>query len=235
MKRILSIGLILLLMLTEISGSASACTTTTSGSYTISPSAAAFKNAKSPMYCLKSQTISGKISSAKQLDIYHYEAQSGGWYAVYTTGSLDTVGKVYEENGVFSVSYDQVAYSDDAYLQKAYSNCGMVVNMDKWEDYYLCVRGYGSKTGSYTLKIEPNEDKNSYRNYGVWECEHMPDSAAISGCWYTRKVYLTRQQAILYYWMLDPATDIVSGTKSYNLEQLNRLYKTNESTAVNAG
>lgn len=98
---------------------------------------------------------------------------------------------------------------------------------------YACVRGYSNKTGSYTLKIEPNQDKTSYKNYGVWDCQKLSNSCILSGVWTSRKIYINKYQAILYYWTLDPATTISSGGKSYTMKQLKTLYQSNPSTAVN--
>lgn len=210
-----------------------AYTMTTSGTTTISPSNSNFKSAKNPMYDSKSEWIRGNISKSYNMDIYHYECQEGGYYQVYTTGSLDTVGAVYEEqNSLTKTSYKRRAHNDVGNITGA-DNCSMVVDMDKWEDYYVCVRGYGAKTGTYYVNIEPNEDKVFNKNYGVWKSEHIPYMARRVKVWTTKKVYINKEQAILYYWLLDPATVIESGNITYTVKELKNLNKNNPSKVVN--
>ncbi len=184
-----------------------------------------FKNAKSPMYCSKSQTISGNISKKYYQDMYHYECQEGGYYAIYTTGNTDTVGAVYEEQDfLMYLSYDLLEKNDDRFSTKD-RNFGVVADFDKYEDYYILVRGYGSNTGRYTLKIEPNEDKIFHSRSGVWKSDKIPLSAANNSFWVTDKIYLSKEQTVLFYWMLDPATKIVNGSASYTLQELDKKYK----------
>lgn len=213
---------------------AQAYSVSTSGTTTISPTNANFNSAKSPMYINKTQTINGSISSSYEMDIYHYECQEGGYYQIYTTGSTDTVGAIYEEqNSLFSSpTYKRRAFNDMGKITSA-DNFSMVIDMDKWEDYYVCVRGYSTRTGSYSLKIEPNQDKIFHKNFGVWECKYLPNSAAVAGIWTTRRIYITKEQAILYYWMLEPATVIEAGNDNYTIKALKSLYTANPSLAVN--
>lgn len=227
---IISISLVFILLM---GSNAEAYTMATSGLSNIEPTNNDFKKAKSPMYVNKTQSIYGKISSSYKMNIYHYECQEGGYYQVYTTGALDTVGAIYEEeNFLFSSpSYERRAYNDIGNITGV-DNCSMVIKMDKYEDYYACVRAYGNKTGSYTLNIEPNQDKTWHKKYGVWTSKYMPNSAAYTGVWTNRKIYITKEQAILYYWMLDPATTIECGSTNYTIRQLKTLYKGNPSKVV---
>lgn len=221
-------GVILLSSIGEVA----AYTVTTTGNTNFNSEKANFEKAKSPMYCNKSESISGKISSARKQDIYHYECQEGGYYAFYTTGSSDTVGAVYEEeNGIFSTDYELRDWNDDAY--SGVRNFNVVVDLDKNEDYYVCVRCYGTKTGSYTLKIQPNEDLFSLKNYGVWKCKNMPTTAAIIKVWTDKKVYLNKEQVLLYYWSLNPNRNIVGEKNSYTVSQLKQEFKAHPTTAYN--
>ncbi len=212
--------------------STSAYTTKTTGASTIAPSNMEFKSAKNPMYAKKMQTISGAISNAYKMNIYHYECQEGGYYQIYSTGSNDMVGAVFEEEGIINISYKKRASNDNGKIDSK-NNFSMTVKMDKNEDYYACVRGYKDTTGAYALHIEPNKDKTWYKNYGVWTADKLPNFAAMSGVWTNRKIYLTKEQAILAYWTLDPATEIVAGKSSYTVRQLKSLYQGNPSKVLN--
>lgn len=202
MKSILCLMLAAVFVFSCLSVSTSAYTTTTTGEYDISPSKSEFQSAKNPKYYNIPTNISDSISQPYELDIYHFEAPCTGYFAIYTTGSLDTIGAVYEENGaLFWTHYDQVAYSDDTNYSPYYRNCLMVVKMKQFEDYYICVRAYASKTGNYTLVIEPNQDKKTSYNGGVWTSQENigPDDKTIR-----QKVYLTKSQALLnYLWLID--------------------------------
>lgn len=221
------------LMVQLIGSTAMASTVTTTGYSEFNSAKAGFQSAKKPMYTNKTQVINDRIAKKYDQNIYHYECQEGGYYAFYTRGSTDTVGALYEENGIFTATYDYVTKNDDYFPGGGDSNFYFVVDLDKWEDYYVCVRGYGEKTGSYKLNIEPNEDKIFHKNYGVWKSEHITNSAANIGMWVQKKVYLNKEQTILYYWSLDPATKIVNGSTTYTISQLQQLYKSDSTTALN--
>ncbi len=230
-RKYLIIAMVLTIVMTG-SSVAGAYTTTTSGTTTISPSNSQFKSAKNPMYDSKSEWIRGNISKSYNMDIYHYECQEGGYYQVYTTGSLDTVGAVYEEqNSLTKTSYKRRAHNDVGKITGV-DNCSMVVDMDKWEDYYVCVRGYGAKTGTYYVNIEPNEDKVFNKNYGVWDCQNTPASSVIGNTWTSRKIYLNKEHAILLYWTLEPATVIEFENNTYTMQQIKTLYNRNPSEVV---
>lgn len=215
--------------------SVSASTTTTSGSNTISPSDDELKAAKSPTYSGTSERISGSISSSYEMDIYHYEAPTEGYYAIYTTGSLDTVGAVYEHQNVlwWTTSYENVAYSDDGCQSDNYRNCSMVVRMDRGEDFYICVRAYGANTGNYTLVIEPNEDKKASTTGGLWTCDYISNAKANSGVWTTKKNYLTREQALLNYLLLEGIEWTDPDTKEViNFEVIQATYNEDVDKAI---
>ena len=237
MKSILCLMLAAVFVFLCFSATVNAYTTITSGEYDISPAKSDFKNAKSPKYFTTPATISDSINQSHEMDIFHFEAPVEGYYAIYTTGTLDTIGAVYEENGaLFWTHYDQVAYSDDTNYSPYYRNCLMVVDMDKDEDYYICVRAYASKTGNYTLTIEPNEDKRSLYNGGIWTCQ---DIGGVSQVFPTfantsEKVYLTKEQALIQYLWLDDVqfTDGETGlTIDYDL--IRETYNSDTAAAIN--
>ena len=218
------LALTLCLSVTFSSVALATFTVKTSGKKVINPSKSEFKNAKNPKYNSKTETIAGNIHEKYTLDIHHWEAPEGGYYAFYTTGSLDTVEKVYEEDGVVIIDYLELGNSDDAKIDKKGKNACIVTDVDKYEDYYVCVRGYNDKTGKYKLRIEPNEDKTTYQNYGTWEADKMPNGSAIAGVWTHQKDYLTKEQAFLLYLLLNPRVDIVGANgKGYNLQYLKTL------------
>ena len=72
------------------------------------------------------------------------EAHNGtciGNYTFYTSGSLDTVGYLYDKDA------NQIAYNDD----RNGFNFAISANLTYGETYYLKVRAYSSKTGSYKV------------------------------------------------------------------------------------
>ena len=156
------------------------------------------------------------ISESYQVHIYHFEAPSSGYYAFYTTGSKDTLIKVYEHQNFmwWTTSYKDLGKVDDtSKADTNYFNAGFVLDASSGEDYYICVRLYGSSKGSYTLNVEPNEDKLLRSRYdkSFWECDYLSTASAIAGCWVTSKQYLTAEETILFYWSLDPACQNMVG------------------------
>lgn len=161
----------------------------------IQPTDKQFKDAKNPVYSSTNQTINSSYSGTTK--IFHYKAPSAGYFTFYTTGTLDTVGAVFEHNSFlfFNSWYDEVGYNDDLssdYYTKGTTNFKIVVKLDKNEDYYVCVRGYGSNTGSFTLKIIPTLDKVSSNVGGTWVNSKTVDTT-------NQKQYFTRQQVELNY------------------------------------
>ena len=196
----------------------------TADSSSIELSSSTLNKAKSN--CLKKTTsfsYSATINSKYQVHIYHFEAPSSAYYAFYTTGSSDTIIKVYEHQNFlwWTTSYKDLGKVDDT--SKADSNrynAGFVLNATKGEDYYICVRIFGTNTGSYKLNVELNEDKllRTRYNMSYWDCEKLSYSSSMAGCWYTSKQYLSPEETILFYWSLDPACQKLVGI------DLNYLY-----------
>lgn len=216
LKSTLCLILAVMFVFTCFTISANAYTTKATGDLDISPSNSAFKSAKNPKYDSTSVTISDSIAAERDINIYHYEAPRTGYYAIYTQGSLDTIGAVFEQQNFlwWTTSYTQIAYADDTSYSPYYRNCLMVVHMDWHEDYYICIRAYATKTGSYTLIIEPNEDKKSLWDGGIWDCNYVDSASANLGLWVDNKQYLTKKQALMNYLWLDGVTcyDYDTGT-----------------------
>ena len=121
--------------------SANASVTTTSGTTTIQPTDEQFEAAEDEAeYSATSLSFNISISQSYQMYIYHYEAPASGYYAIYTTGSLDTVGAIFEEqNTLWITDYELVEQNDDGCKIDNIRNCSMVVYLDKNENYYICV------------------------------------------------------------------------------------------------
>ena len=202
----------------------------------IDPSNNQFKSAKSKVFDIKSVYISGNIKEKYGLEIFHYKAPESGFYIVYTTGSLDTVGKVYEEQNVlWTANYDEVASNDDGYYLNHGTNCAMVVKMDKGEDYYICIRAYNTKTGTYGLNIAPNEDMIYSNKGGIWVLDEAGTTDFNKGYYLCEKQYLTKEQVIFLYWTLDQASQKSVKEAGYSVEVLREKYKKNLSEAIKYG
>ena len=82
----------------------------------------------------------GLIDTAEDIDYFRLEIPEPGELTVYTTGSLDTIGSMEDDAGVF-------ANGD----QEGEGNNFSIVYYAKPETYYIRVRGYENATGDYTL------------------------------------------------------------------------------------
>ena len=82
----------------------------------------------------------GQIDSAEDVDYFRLEITEPGELTVYTTGSLDTIGSIEDDAGVF-------ANGD----QEGDGNNFSIVYNAKPETYYIGVRGHQNATGNYTL------------------------------------------------------------------------------------
>ena len=188
---------------TMLTLNASAYSTTTSGTNTIAPTKDQFKSAKTPTYNDTAHVFNDSIASSYEMDIYHYKTPRYGYYAIYTTGSTDTVGKVFrEKNFLFwTTDYEDVGGDDDSGLGQ---NFRSVLYFNSEEDYYVCTRAYGTKTGSYNLVIEPNDDARESNVGGKWVNDTVDYNALTMGGSYEEisKSYLTPDQVKLYYQLL---------------------------------
>lgn len=187
-------------------------TSSTATSNTIEVSQSTLKTAKSKAVKKTSAfTQYAKISSAYGMHIYHFEAPSSGYYSFHTIGSLDTIIKVYEEQNFLwmTTEFKDKGLNDDGSMADTNrTNANLVLKLDKGEDYYICVRGYNQKTGNYTLRVELNQDKMLYSQYGYtkWETTNGALKTTLGGVTYgtMSKQYLSKSDVILFYWSLDP-------------------------------
>lgn len=201
-KRVISLLLCVVYITMGFASPVYAATVTTSGYTTIKPTNAQFESSKSPKYYAVSETISGKIGSKYKMDITHYEAPKEGYYSIYTTGSTDTVGAVFEQQNILWITteYKEKGFDDDA---GSGFNYKMVVDLDMFEDYYICTRGYSTKTGSYNLVIEPNLDRLTSSSGGKWINDHIDwSTVSFGGIETISKDYYTAEQVKLYYQIL---------------------------------
>ena len=185
---------------------------------------------KNKKHTQKSVTIAATIPSTYKQNIFHYECPESGYYAIYATPGIDTVGALFEEqNYLFKpTEYELRAHNDDQF--KGFGTFGIVARLDKNEDYYACVRGYGKTTGAYNLVIEPNEDKVPlpWKTFGTWDVSYHH-----AGDYAFQKVYLTKEQAILYSMALDGMNISMSdGKQSYTMAQLKQKFASGDSTTV---
>ena len=93
----------------------------------------------------------GTIASANDFVWYKFiadvdEAHNGeciGNYTFYTSGSLDTIGYLYDASG------NQIGYNDDSNGR----NFAISANLTYGETYYLKVKAWSSNTGSYKVSF----------------------------------------------------------------------------------
>lgn len=185
----------------------------------------------------KNFSYSAKISNSYDMHIYHFEAPSSGYYSFHTTGSLDTVIRVYEEQNVlfWTSRYKDRGLSDDGSMADGnYFNANLVVKLDSGEDYYICVRGYNNKIGSYTLYAESNQDKmlTSAYGYNTWKSKDgSPRRIGDCVCGVQGKQYLSKTDVIFFAWSLDPFTQELVGK---DVNYVYTAYKKGYSYAVQA-
>lgn len=182
-------------------------------------------------------TNSAYISNEYDLHIYHFEAPKGGYYSFYTTGTTDTVIKVYEHQNFlwWTTKYLDRGMNDDGCRIDRRTNACFVLELTKDEDYYICVRAYGTQKGQYTLRVEGNEDKTNYTlshgKYSHWEKTGTSWTSALAqsmGAASTyAKTYLTKDEVALFYWSLTSKYDIVDPKtgKVYTFDGLRDEYK----------
>ena len=102
-------------------------------------------------------TTSGRIEESTDIDVFRVEVASDGKLAVYTTGSLDTEGRL-------SDAANAVTRHDD--------DSGTGLNFRIETDvtagtYYVEVSSHGSNTGNYQLHVEfENEDEPDEDDHG---------------------------------------------------------------------
>ncbi len=184
------------------------------------------------------------LREAYDLHIYHFEAPKGGFYNFYTTGSTDTMIKVYEHQNFmwWTTGYKDRGINDDGCKIASNANASYVLELDKDEDYYICVRGWNTRTGGYTLHVEGNQDKTditlSHGNYKRWDKTGTSWDASWAQAWGApaiyAKTYLSKEEVILFYWALTSDYEIIDPVtgKKFSVEGLYNEFKQSTSQAI---
>ena len=87
-----------------------------------------------------------------------------GQYTIYTEGSLDTVGTLYDANG------NTIASNDDS----SGLNFRITAQLNYDQTYYIRVKAYGSKTGSYCIAVtHANATGTNTRTVGCYATNRM--------------------------------------------------------------
>ncbi len=151
--------------------------------------------------------FSAEISEEYELHIYRFKSSKMGFYNFYTLGYTDTLMKVYEvKKSWFSVNYNELDFNDDGCMIGDYNyNSSIRTRFKENTEYLICVRAHGKSTGSYQLFAEPNTDKFTTEryNYSSWNVkEHAIEDEKLHRTCNYKKVYLTKEQVILLYWIL---------------------------------
>lgn len=94
-------------------------------------------------------SVSGSIETSGDVDYFKFTVPSGkgGTYWIYTTGSLDTKGWLYDS------SQTELNYNDDNTTMGGSNNFGIEHTLTASRTYYVKVGAYSTNTGSYTLNI----------------------------------------------------------------------------------
>jgi len=139
--------------------------------------------------------------SAGEINMFHYEvAYNGkGAYNIYTTGTTDTYGYLYERNGIWPFEhYDLVEADDD---DGAGYNFRIEEDLDNYEDYYVKVRGYStSTTGGYYLYFQKNLDSLYSTSGGEWNQNSQYSEWNVN---IDKIRYYTADQISTYYLSMD--------------------------------
>ncbi len=174
----------------------------------IEPSNGEFERVKDLVFTGSWEEVRG-YSESGSITIFHYKAQGTGYYAIYSTGNTDTVGRVFKQEKFlwWSTSYKPLTDSVDDYTNNNSTtnyNFKIIVEFNKGEDYYIGVRAYGSKSGNYSLIIEPNDDAISSDAGGVWKSNTVTYGAVAAGknMGVISKTYYTKEQVKIMYQLI---------------------------------
>lgn len=79
---------------------------------------------------------------------FTFETTSGNnYYHIFSSGSVDTIGTLYDANG------NVVAHNDDCREMGNYFNFKIFEKLQAQKRYYFCVKLYGSAIGEFELRI----------------------------------------------------------------------------------
>ena len=93
-------------------------------------------------------SVSGRLETAGDTDVFRVEIASTGEIAAYTTGSTDTTGRLYSRDRTTDVSDDDGGRGTNFRIETDVAA----------GTYYVEVAGYDNALGEYTLHIELEED-----------------------------------------------------------------------------
>lgn len=115
-------------------------------------------------------TYSGSINSTADIDMFKFVAPDAGYYRFETTGSLDTKSYLYSLGGT---TLTQLAYNDDYDYPDNGRNSLIYYKLSANQTVYWAVRGYGSNTGNYSVRIS----KSTAFIYGYnWDINTLQDN-----------------------------------------------------------
>lgn len=92
--------------------------------------------------------IEGSIDTGDETDFYTFRVPSHGTLTVYTTGSLDTVGNLYD------AKISQLAYNDDTTGDNTSGYNFEFTKKINSGTHFISVDSFGTNTGNYTLYID---------------------------------------------------------------------------------
>ena len=125
------------------------------GSYTIHLEAEADDHGDSILNATVLMTsVAGRIERGDDLDYFEIDIEERAQVTMYTTGSLDTVGRLEDGLGTEITSNDD--FDDD-------TNFRFSQTLDP-DIYYLRVASYGSETGRYTVHLAVTQDHADERD-----------------------------------------------------------------------
>lgn len=142
-------------------------------------------------------TTSDSIPTAGAVDWFKFRVNGNGAHNLYSIGSTDTKVEFYKKT--LLGGYELIDSNDDG---GSGSNFRLELGLKTGVDYYVKVMAFGSKTGSYSLRIEENKDSLYSPNGGSWRWDVAspdPDGALFN---IDKLVYLTADEAEGYYIMV---------------------------------
>lgn len=125
---------------------------------------------------------------------YKFTANGSGAYNIYSLGALDTKVELYEEN----IWGNLILLENDDDSGEG-SNFQIEPGLSSGNNYYIKVTAFGSKTGSYSIRLEENRESLYSPNGGSWSWTiSYPDP---DGYYFSidKIVYLPQNEVDAYY------------------------------------
>ncbi|MBE0700585.1 MAG: hypothetical protein IH571_02750 [Acholeplasmataceae bacterium] len=171
------------------------------GPRAIEPTSTEFNNAKNTLYSLGANYTRTTTNGSYRL--FYYKTEGQGAYNIFTTGTTDTVGALFEQKYSWGTATTHVGEDDD-------SGAGLNFRIEKDlkanKNYFVGVRGYDTRSGTYTLRMEKNVDAAQADSGGQWvqnstyvgrdHVGYSQESAVI-------RTFYTHAQTVFYYFMLE--------------------------------